>query len=50
MAKLSVSCVYADFSHFYVGIFCLRIFCLLKCPLKLSKKCLLLFGKNSVKL
>ena len=37
MAKLSVSCVYANFSHLYVGIFCLRIFYLFKCPFKLSK-------------
>ena len=50
MAKLSVSCAHANFSHFYSGIFPLRIFCLFKCPLKLSKKCLLLFGNNSVKM
>ena len=37
MAKLSVPCVYANFSHFYLGIFCLRILCLFKCPLKLKK-------------
>ena len=49
MAKLSVLCVHANFSHFYFVIFSLRIFCLFKCPLKLSKKCLLLFGNNSVK-
>ena len=30
-------------------IFSLRIFSLFKCPLKLSKQCLLLFGNNSVK-
>ena len=30
-------------------IFSLRILYLFKCPLKLSKKCLLLFGNNSVK-
>ena len=30
-------------------IFSLRIFYLFKCPLKLSKKCSLLFGNNSVK-
>ena len=41
MAKLSASCVHANFLHFYLGIFSLRIFCLYKCPLKLSKKCLL---------
>ena len=49
MATLSVSCVYANFSHFHLGIFRLRIFYLFKCPFKLSKKCLLLFGENSVK-
>ena len=47
MAKLSVSCVYANFSHFYLEIFSLRVFCLFKCPLKLSKKCLPLFSANS---
>ena len=36
------SCVYANFSHFYLGIFCLFQF-----SLKLSKKCVLLFGNNS---
>ena len=30
-------------------IFSLRIFCLFKCPLKLLKQCLLLFGNNSAK-
>ena len=49
MATLSVSCVYANFSHFHLGIFRMRIFCLFKFPFKLSKKCLLLFGENSVK-
>ena len=49
MAKLSVSCVHANFSHSYSGIFSFRIFCLFKCPLKLSKRYLLLFGNNSVK-
>ena len=43
------SCVHANFSHFYLGIFSLRIFCQFECPLILSKKCLLLFGNNSVK-
>ena len=47
MAKLSVSCVYANFSHFYLESFSLRVFCLFKSPLKLSKKCLLLFSANS---
>ena len=32
-----------------LGIFCLRIFFPFKCPFKFSKKCLLLFGHNSVK-
>ena len=41
MAKLSTSCVHANFLHFYLGIFSLRIFCLYKCPMKLSEKCLL---------
>ena len=41
--------VHANFSHFYLGIFSLRICYLFKCPLKLSKKFLLLFGNNSVK-
>ena len=49
MARLSSSCVHANFPHFYFGIFSLRIFCLFKCPLKLSKKWLLLLGINSVK-
>ena len=40
--------VYANFSYFYLGIFCLRSFCLLKRTFKLSKKCLILFGNNSV--
>ena len=35
--------------HFYQGIFSLSIFCLFKCSLKLSKKCSLFFGNNSVK-
>ena len=38
-----------NFSHIYFGIFCLRIFDLFMCPLKLSKKYLLLFSNNSVK-
>ena len=41
--------MHANFSHFYLGIFSLRIFCLFRFPLKLSKKCLLLSGNNSVK-
>ena len=49
IAKLSVLCVYATFSHFYLGIFCLKFFFLFKCPLKLSKKCLLQLGNNSGK-
>ena len=49
MAKLSVSCEYANFPHLYLGIFRLRIFGLFKCPVKLSKNCLLLSGNNSVK-
>ena len=36
-------CVCANVSHFYLGIFSLRIFCLYKCPLKLSIKCLLYY-------
>ena len=43
MAELSASCVHANFLHFYFWIFSLRIFCLYKCPLKLSKKCLLYY-------
>ena len=39
--------VHANVSHFYLGIFSLKIFCLFECPSKLSKKCLLLFGNNS---
>ena len=49
MEKLSVLCVHGNFSHCYLGIFSLKIFYLFKCPLKISKKCLLLFGNNSVK-
>ena len=41
--------LHANFSQFYLGIFFLRIFCLFKCPLKLSRKCLLLFGNDPVK-
>ena len=41
--------VRTNFSHVYFGIFCLRIFGLFSCPLKLSKKYLLLFSNNSVK-
>ena len=37
MAKWCVSCVYANFFHFYLGIFHLKVFCVLKCPFKLSK-------------
>ena len=43
MTKLSALCVFANVSHFYLGIFSLRIFCLYKCPLKLSIKCLLYY-------
>ena len=43
-----VSCVYDNFSHFYLGV-SLRIFCPFKSPLKVSKKRFLLFGNNSVK-
>ena len=62
MTKLSVSCVYANFSHFYLGIFCLRIFYLSKCPdclvitLWKCEYCLIwalnkliLFGSNALK-
>ena len=50
MAKESASCVHANISHFYFGIFSLRIFCLFKFSLKLWKKCLLLLDINSVTL
>ena len=43
MTKLSALCVFANVSHFYLGIFSLRMFCLYKCPLKLSIKCLLYY-------
>ena len=49
MAKLSASCVHANFSHFYLEFTLLKIFCPFECSLKLSKKCLLVFGNNSVK-
>ena len=39
----------ANFSHFQSGIFSLRIMCQFKCPLKLSRKCLLLLNNKSVK-
>ena len=32
-----VSCVYANFSHFYLGMFCLRIFCLFKVSIQTLK-------------
>ena len=41
--KLSVSCVYANFSYFYLRIFCLKIFCLFKCPFKLLRKVFAIF-------
>ena len=57
-----LGCVYANFSHFQLSIFRLRIFCLFKCPFRLSKilcKCeycliwvlnkSILFGSNSLK-
>ena len=49
MAKLSASCVHANFSHLYLEFTLLKIFCPFECSLKLSKKCLLVFGNNSVK-
>ena len=49
MEKLSALCVHGNFSHFCLGIFSFKIFCRFKCPLKISKKFLLLFGNNSVK-
>ena len=38
MEKLSVLCVHGNFSHIYLGIYCLKIFYLFKCPLKISEK------------
>ena len=47
--KLSASCVHTNFSLFYLGIFSLRIFCLFRFLLKLSKEYLLLFCNNPMK-
>ena len=40
------SYVHANFSHFYLGIFCLRISCLFQVSIETLKKCLLMFGNN----
>ena len=47
--KLSVLCLYANFSHFYFGSFCLTIFVCLSVHWK-SKKKKKLFDNTSMKM
>ena len=48
MVKLSISSVYDNFCHSYLGIFHMRIFFMFKCTFRLAKKWLLLFDNNSM--
>ena len=49
MTELSVSCAYANFSHFYLGVFYLRIFCL-ELVIETLKKVFNISSNNSVKM